>query len=67
MVDHIFNEARSREILLDLRAEGQRMRLVLPSRQRSRTALIARAGAVAASIVAGGWVAAIQALAARGV
>lgn len=67
MVDHIFNEARSREILLDLRAEGQRMRLVLPSRQRSRTALIARAGAVAASIVAGGWVAAIQALAARAV
>jgi hypothetical protein len=54
MVDHIFNEARSGEILQELRAEAQRVRLERQTRQPSRRPWVARAGSVA-RLVAGSW------------
>jgi hypothetical protein len=50
MGDHIFNEARSREILQDLRAEATRMQLVLTSRPPSHGAWLSRASLIASLV-----------------
>ena len=56
MVDHIFNEARSGELLQALRAEGERARLARQCPRSSRTPRCAHArelaGAVAACLLA---------------
>jgi hypothetical protein len=52
MVDHIFNEARSGEVLRELRAESERARLVRQGRQTSRTPRGARTGLLAGVVAA---------------
>jgi hypothetical protein len=52
MVDHIFNEARSGELLRELRAEAERARLERRSRQPSRMPRGARTGMLARVVAA---------------